>query len=242
MAIDFNATTSKIQHNTADLGITNLLTVCGWVFARGMGELNFGAILVLDEASNSILLRHNNSANTLELVSIGPSPDGRWTFPATDGQWNAVAIRYDGSSSTNNPEARVGFATVTVTEIGAPGGVMVAPNTGYCIGNRSSQAWTWDGMLAHIQIFNRILTDGEMDQACRRPGSVRSGLFLPMYHAGYLTDLSGNAFNGTGTDLTDAVGGPPASPLYSRGTYSPYAIAAAAGASRAQLTLLGVGV
>ncbi len=242
MAIDFNGTTSKIQHNTADLGVTNLVTVCAWVFARGMGELNFGVILVLDEAHNSFLLRHHDAANTLELVTILPGTDGRWTFPATDNQWNAVAIRYDGSSTANNPEARVGFANVTVTEIAAPSAAMVTPNTGYCIGNRSGQDRTWDGMLAHIQGFNRILTDGEMDQACRRPGSVRSGLFMPMYHAGYLTDLSGNAFNGTGTDLTDAVGGPPTSPLYSRGSYSPYAIAAAAGARHAQLTLLGVGV
>ncbi|MGI0026159.1 MAG: hypothetical protein ACREA4_13570, partial [Nitrososphaera sp.] len=215
-----------------------------WSFARSLGEVA-GAIVSIDENFNScVFFNHPTTTDTLRFSTIVAGTDGNWTFPGAYNQWNAVAIRYDGSNTANDPEARVGFAPATITQIANPAAVMVTPNTGYCVGNRAANDRTWDGMLAHVQVFNVLLTDREMDQALRRPGSVRRGLslWLPMYHAGYLADLSGNAYNGTGTDLTDAVGGPPASPLYSRGSYSPYAIAAAAGVSRAQLALLGVGV
>jgi len=214
--IDFDSLNSKLENTTADLQVTTLSTFCVWALADGQGEGSLGHIIALDEAVSYMRFRHHNAVDTLALSLITTGDDGIWTFPAPDLQWNAVAVSMDSSSLANDPIARVNFANVTVTETANPTLATTAP-IGYCVGNNTGQLRTWDGMIAHVQIFNVILTAAEMDQSLRRPGSVRRGLklWLPMYHAGYLGDLSGNAFTGTGTALTNRIGGPPCSQLFS---------------------------
>lgn len=224
--IDFNGTTSRIENTTANLGVNTIMTLCAWTFADGQGESSAGHITCLDEATNSVVLRHNNSNNVLRFGAIFTGVSGAWNFTATDSQWNAVAVSYDGGATTNDPVVRVNFANVSVTEVSTPTLSFVSPNTGYCIGNNTGATRTWNGMIAYVQGFNVILTAPEMDQCLRRPGSVRRGLklFQPMLHSGYLADLSGNGFNGTGTDLANRVGGPPCAPLYGGQSFSPHGI------------------
>lgn len=233
MAILFDALTSKLQHDTAALDSTTW-TFCVWLYALGLGEGSFGEIFVWDETGNDVYeIYHDSVANRLEISARWNVTLGQWEVSTvTDNQWNAVAISYDGGSTANDPLARVNFAAATVTEVGTPTGTLPAAAPGYCVGNKSTQDFTWDGRLQHLQYFNVILTADEMDAALRRPGSIRRGLrlWLPMFHASYVADLSGNAFHGTGTALATTDSAPCQPPWAAAGGWRG-AFTAAAGAA-----------
>lgn len=240
MAIDFNALTSTLEHTTAAGFDTATMTLCAWALADGEGENALGRIFQASEADTtpSPALFHFGGANQLKWYydfTGGGSVDGQWTFPATDGQWNAIGVSYDRSSVANDPVARVNFADVTVTETATPVGTAETPATGYCVGNISGQTRTWDGALAHVMFFNVVLSAEEMDQALIRPGSMRRGLvlWLPMWDSSHVEDLSGSALNGTATALATR-DGPPITPLLAgssfgwRGNFTAVAAPAAA--------------
>jgi hypothetical protein len=161
-------------------------------------------------------LAHHSTADT--LIWLGGFTDGggggsaKWTFPVSDGKWSAVALTYDKSSSDTPPGVRVNFVGVTPDNAQQNPGIDPVPaDPGYCVGNETNGTRTWNGKLAHIQVFNRILTPAEQDACLREPGSVTSGLrlWLPMTTAADTTDRSGNSFHGTPTDLTTGREGPP---------------------------------
>jgi hypothetical protein len=124
-----------------------------------------------------------------------------WTFSATDNAWHAVAAAYDFSSTDNEPTVRLDFSDVSLADA-SPSGTL-APGTGYTIGNYGPQTVTWDGQIAYAQIFNRVLSSDEMDQALRSPGSVTDGLrlYVRLNDASDTDDRSGNGFTAAGTDL-----------------------------------------
>jgi hypothetical protein len=202
LAIDYNGTTSKLENTTASGFDVNTFTILVHALADGQGELGFGMVFGLSETGLQLQLTHLNVDNTWQFVYDFTTTNGEWTFPVTDGQWNAVAISYDRSLTTNDPVGRVNFASVTMTETTTPVGTAVAPATGYCVGNRANQQLTWDGGLAYLQFFTSILSADDMDKGLRCPGSVAGALlYLKMEYATDVNDYSGNGLNGTGTSL-----------------------------------------
>jgi hypothetical protein len=117
---------------------------------------------------------------------------------------------HDATTEVTDPAARVNFATATVSEVSEPNDGPGSPSAGYCIGNISDASKTWDGRIAHVQIFNRILSAAEMDACLQAPGSVTNGLrlWLPMNNATDINDRSENGFHGIGTSLTTDISGP----------------------------------
>lgn len=204
MSIDFDGATSKLENTAAALTITTQITICAWVFADSTGEGGTGRILCLDELANAVIVRQETTSLIGILLGWSTPTYARWTVPAALGRWHALVLSYDWGSTANNPEVRVNFAGVTASETVAPSGTAVAPAAGYCVGNVTGQTSTWGGEIAHVQVFNRLLSAAEMDDALRTPGSVTSGqrLWLKMANATDVADYTGNGFNGTGTALT----------------------------------------
>lgn len=219
-SIAFNGTsspsggTSKLENTTANvLNSVQQVTVCCWINAEGLGEGNLGILLSLDETdgTEAFTIRHQSASNTLQILKSpgGSGNIGIWTIPVTDGAWNGVCVRLD-FSGDNAPTARVNFSAITPNTVSTPSGIQDQPATGYCVGNRNGGDRTWDGRIAYMQVFNRILSDSEADAGLQAPGSVSSGLrlWLPMTNASDINDRSGNGFNGTATDLVTDVTGP----------------------------------
>jgi hypothetical protein len=90
------------------------------------------------------------------------------------------------------------------------------PATGYSVGNNASQGHTWNGRIAHVQVFNSILSFENAEAALRNPGSITSGLrlYLPMRNSTDVSDHSGNPFHGTPTDLENASNFPPFASMF----------------------------
>lgn len=213
-SIAFNGTTSKLENTGADvLNSSSVVSVGVWVFAVGKGESDLGRIFVLDETEGSADWKvfHHTSDNVLRIQkgSGAVGTRGDWTFPATDGQWNRIAIKHNWSTDAA-PAVQVNGAGVTVTEVAAPVGIQDAPATGYVVGNNTGQTRTWDGRMAYLQVWNADVSFANINAALLSPGSVTANLrlYLPMTTSTDINDGSGNGFNGTGTALANGVDGP----------------------------------
>jgi hypothetical protein len=199
---------AKLENTTASVpGGSRQVTICAWLYPIGAGESDQGVVLGLDETGNGMRLQHAGGT-TLDFIAEWNTTDGVWSFDVPSGGWRAVAITYDNSDPDIDPIARVNFADVTESQTSGPAGQPVAAGLGYCVGNLSAQNTTWEGRIAHLQIFDRILSAAEMDACLRDPGSVKDGLrlWLPMTTAADVNDRSGNAFHATGTALETANG------------------------------------
>jgi hypothetical protein len=213
-SIDFNGTTSKLEHATATLVTGSTFTVVAWVYAEGRGEANIGEICVLPESGNAIQVRHTDADNNLTFLS-NRITDGIWTFPANDNTWNGIAISYE-SIGAAAPVGRImagggAAADITFTETATPSGSQNPYSSGFCVGNITGQTITFDGRIAYLQVFDSALSSGNKDAAMQTPGSVTSTLtlYLPMQGAADVGDDSGNGFDGTATALLDGADGPP---------------------------------
>jgi hypothetical protein len=204
---------AKLENTTADVPAgSNEMTICAWVYPIGQGESGFGTVVALPEGGNHFRLEHASGANLRFAATFDSG--GTWTFPVANAAWTAVAVSYSYSSSDSDPIIRVNFQNTSPTE-SSPSGVPDDIDTGYCVGNRTGQANTWAGRIAHVQVFNRLLSAAEMDGCLKKPGSVKQNLrlWLPMTSASDTADQSGNGFNGTGTALETA-NDPPYDPRY----------------------------
>jgi hypothetical protein len=108
--------TSKLENQSADiLAGSNDITICVWVHAAGLGESSQGFIFCLDETGAALVLAHHSNPGELIWLAgfTGNNGSAKWTFPVTDGQWNAVALTYNKSESDNEPGVRVNFLNVT---------------------------------------------------------------------------------------------------------------------------------
>ena len=203
---------SKLENTTADLleGSTEV-TICAWIYPQGAGEANAGVVTAIDEAGSAVRLQHN-SGTALRLIDVRDATNGEWTFPITNNAWNAVALTYDRVDPFNNPpRVRVNLLDVTETPVEAADGIHVPAGVGYCVGNLSNQSQTWNRRIAHVQVFNRMLSPAEMDACLRTPGSISRGLrlWLPMTNASDVNDRSGNGFHATATAVDTGADGPP---------------------------------
>jgi hypothetical protein len=212
-SMSFNGTSSKLQNDPADLfdGSTEM-TFFAWINPASLGEGNSGFLstLALDGATAGIWMECS-SGPKLGLVANFGTTDGSWNVPMALNTWSAIAISYDADDESKIPTFRVNFANVSHGTFSNPDGSL--PNltkTGYCIGNFPNQNFTWNGRIAHVQIFNRLLSVAEMDACLRAPGSIPTGLrlWLPMSTATDVNDRSGNGFHATGTNLTTGSDGP----------------------------------
>jgi hypothetical protein len=210
-SILFNQATSKLINTTANVfdGESDTVTICVWVYAAP----NSGFIFVFNEAGDAIQLKHHaTNANTMSYISGFTAQTGTWTFPAPDGQWNAIAITHDRSSASNTPVIRVNFTAVTATPEGAtPTGGLREPDPGYCVGNYSGGSAVWNGRIAHLQAFNRIILSTDELEACQRaPGSVTKDLrlWLPMMNGVDIHDRSGLGNHATAEKILTGSDGP----------------------------------
>jgi len=100
--------------------------------------------------------------------------NGTWTItgPST-GTWHHFALTYDGSSTSNNPAIYLDGSPVTVSVAATPAGSLSTADTSvYQLGNITSGASGWDGMLDNFCIWNRILTAGEVRQLYAEPYAI----------------------------------------------------------------------
>lgn len=191
MAIDFNATTTKITtsyttHNTQR-------TYSIWAIREGEGEGNLGRYFEKRVAGAQVELLFNQSSAD---VAFARSTGGIWTCARpTANVWHNIIITYDYGTLSNDPIPYIDGVAQSLTSSTDPSAI--ADNTdAYVIGNRGSDdARTWDGGLCEFAIWNRILTAAEA-------ASIGADAFSPLFYPASLVfyaPMIRNVFDYKGT-------------------------------------------
>jgi len=92
----------------------------------------------------------------------------------------------------------------TVTETSTPVGTLVTTASAPFIGNRSGGDRGWDGHLAEIGVWDRLLSAGEMAGLGGAPHMSPDGYFSPTYYWDLIRDLprwGGVVLTPTGTTV-----------------------------------------
>jgi len=197
MAIDFNATTTKITPTFAAHAVQRTYSI--WAYREGAGEGDFGRMF--DKRTSGVeveLLYADQLAGKYLYGRVWNVAPGEWSFPDPPlNEWHNVTVTYDATVDTNDPLMYLDGVSQTVTEEEIPDGTATNDTAGeYVIGNRGAQSRTWDGGLCEFAIWDAILTPGEVAAL----GKGFSPLFFPTSLTFY-APLVRNLFDymGTGT-------------------------------------------
>ena len=123
------------------------------------------------------------SEKSLQFFCQWSGDDGIWYTPTnsvTTGVWTHFALTYNGSATTNDPIMYLDGVSQTITEVTAPTGTLdTDAASNFVVGNNATPGVRpWDGMLAEIGYYNRILTAAEVSSLAKgfSPLFIRNGL------------------------------------------------------------------
>jgi hypothetical protein len=193
-ATKFGGPGASAKHATANLDFPQI-TIIFCVKGTGTGLLKLGGGLSVSRwTQNSI------------AVSTPFTTRGLWyPAPVMDNVWNVWAMRYDRTTPLTKPVFRRSFAPVTLFSPAptTPQGTAIPWGLGYAVGDG------WNGGLCHLQVFDRMLTEAEMDEAGLSPGSILEGLQLWLKNPVDPFDSGPHGWHPTITGLSNyAEGGP----------------------------------
>ena len=166
-----------------------------------------------------VILEKYNTAGTRGLLFTAEGPtipaigwaetastaNGYWLADVTTGRHH-VAVTMDRSSVNNNPKIYIDGVSQIVTEYNAPSGTFNTDSSDlWAIGDivTDTNFKSFDGMLYSLLVYDRILSDEEIQQAyaTRLPLPIRKGLFFAPILWGCEGRQEFNGLTLTGTDL-----------------------------------------
>lgn len=227
----YNGSTSKLDCGSSSR-FDNLInvTVAAWIKPTTAGESSIGRIMhkgnaIINEGWRFYVDSTVLNSNTL---SFRQDFSGTPTIRTTDneaiklGQWNHVALTFvsDGLAASSHIYVNGVEATYQLS-VNAGGSITNDAAFNLFIGNSNDQDATFDGQIAHVQIFNNILTVNQIREIMHLPGSLRYIVtpgtvgemigYWPHWGTSSTTELdySGYTNHGTATDLTNGADGPP---------------------------------
>ena len=210
--------------NNSSINNVATLTFCAWIYGNTFGEGSLGRIMNKDDGSGSgkiFIFDNANVTNGLTFNHGFSTSRGAWNKSniVSTGKWLHVAVTFDNSSDTNVPIFYVNFTDVgTLTESINSSGTANNDNTQNLIfGSNVATTRSFDGLIAYIHYFNKILSVGEINQVGKFPGSIRRGLvgFWPLPgSSSNEPDLSGNQNTGVVTGAIKGNTDPPINGIF----------------------------
>lgn len=130
------------------------------------------------------------------------SSGGAWSVskPST-GSWQNYVVTFDGSSTSNDPIIYKDGVSQSVTERVGPSGTLRSSRTDLTIGSEVSSGQYWDGGIAEIAKWNRVLTAGEAAALGKgfAPAFFKNGLLLYLPLIGRISNEPDLRFGVTGS-------------------------------------------
>ncbi|HEX9742389.1 MAG TPA: LamG-like jellyroll fold domain-containing protein [Nitrospiraceae bacterium] len=218
---EFNGTNSYIDcGNPAVLNNLGSRTIVLWMNADGAGEAGYGRLLQKAGGTSGsagwffrvggggrFVFNHDTSGTSLRRESASDS----WS---SSSGFQAVAATWDGSTPASSVRIYVNGTEVAygLTQ-NASGSFDDDSGHHLIIGNSDSgTARTFDGKLAHVQIFKGVLSESQITQAQNSPGSMTDGLvaYWPLTGSGSQEmDVSGAGSHCTVYNTAENPDGPP---------------------------------
>ena len=206
---DFDGTGDYLDGVTAPT-ITDALTVCAWARTdTEKWERIVGAWGNLNAEQGFELGRQFAVTRVYQFEAENASGTGAiatcTTSPGSDNVWRFVCGQYDGT----NLQCWVNGTSEDTTSL--TGDIKTTTNINIGTTDDSADTDDWNGEIAFVQLYDRVLTSVEMQEQMFRPGSVPNSLlrFWPIWGVDDPeTDLSGNADTLTVVNTTTTANGP----------------------------------
>lgn len=183
--------------------VTDEVTLAAWIKSTGTQS---GTLIGIVSFGNGLFVAGVNSSGNARYYINGLDLNG--SISLTDGSWHFVT--YTTNSSKNSHEVRIDGVSDATSSSTATYPTL---STTY-IGNRGDGGLQpWNGYISYVHIYNRKLTDSELEEIRYKPGSITNNLvgYYPLLSGDYFenNDLSGNGFDMIkGRPETPSVDGP----------------------------------
>ena len=195
MARDFDGVDDRLL-STASFTLPTTSSISVWQNADDRGENTKGKTFGMMAGGSYFQIQGDPGTDTNWRLVVQFRWSGafaRWitdddATTYTTGSWQHICITYDGGSTDNDPIVYIDGVSVTATETTAPSGTFLTAITRTEVGNSAASDRTFNGRIAELAVWSRILTAGEAKGL-----SVR---FSPLFYSRGLISyypLSGNA-------------------------------------------------
>lgn len=157
---------------------TDKVVVASYAAIEGLTTLSVGMFIARDGEGGNSSGRMIDKGNAFQLYNLSPtyrffalkwaSTNGEWSIPRPSATaYHYLLWTYSYSSTTNDPIGYLDGFAQTVTEVTTPVGTATDSDVGQAvtIGNIIDTR-SWDGRIAHVAIWNRILTADEARYLC----------------------------------------------------------------------------
>jgi hypothetical protein len=128
---------------------------------------------ILDTPGYRLFFRFDDQGtNALDFATYSTGRNGDWISGAntiSTGAWYHVAASYDRTSFANLPKLYVNGTKLAPATITSPSGTQPPySGTGF-IGNKSGLSRAWNGSIADLRIYSRLLSDAEVKAIASMP-------------------------------------------------------------------------
>lgn len=207
----FGAGTTDLIETNFNAPLATNISYSLWFYLNAVGGGTFGhAISINTNSPTRFGLLDSDSLTSLGVYLPWSTTAGQWDFTIPVAQaWTNVVLTYSGSSTANTPIIYVNGIPASVVLATSPSGSYGTGGGNLYLGNWSTGARNWDGMLAHFALWNgAILTAGEalslangMNPLLIRPDSLSTYLPLDGINKPESDLIKGNSLSIIGTRL-----------------------------------------
>lgn len=157
-ALTFNGITSRVT--TGLTTHTPQRTYLLWSKRTGDGNSYYPRLFDKRTSGSEVeAFYYDRPAGVYRYLRIWSGSIGSWTIPAPSANvWHHIAVVYDASNASNDPQIYVDGEEQKVTRANTPSGVPLTNPDPYVIGNRGTSDRSWNGQIDEVRIYNRALT------------------------------------------------------------------------------------
>jgi len=151
----------EVPHSSAQLGanLSNGFTISAWINPRSLGEASVGRIIDKNSGTNSFVF-NVRTTNSVAFVINGGTQRQAGADAITLGIWQHVLVTISSGQLVNFYID--GVATGTADQDLVQTIATITSTEPILIGNRAATTATFDGSIAQVKMWNRVLTTEEI--------------------------------------------------------------------------------
>lgn len=200
MAYDLNGSNQAISYTlNANQTSLNTITISYWVYSDTNGQYRRPFHLG-PGYPNSQVTQEMDDGWGMVFVARRTGDPGVWSITKpSNGAWYNYTVTYDNTSTSNDPIVYINGVAQTTTERVTPTGTPNNNSTALYIGSEANTGQYWDGKIAELAMWNRILSAEEVAQIGAKaysPLFVKRGL---VFYENYIRGSKEQVYGLSGT-------------------------------------------
>lgn len=236
MSRDWNGTTSVLLLGSglgALLTDAQPFTLTAWIYPEGLGENNGGRLICKEDLGGNAgswfwALNTDTGMSFLKTFSVTSLRKASTTNAIVLNRWQHVAVSWDGGTAATGVIMYFNGVSAAVYNASTDGVLTIDSDAAEeaRIGNLGNATRTWNGQIAEVHWYRRVLSQEEVQSLMHSPAIHSAGQVGAVGTAGLIgywplggmannePDLSGNQTTGTLTSMLFSARVPPVNHQY----------------------------